>query len=334
MTTDDRTLRDELHRSVEDVSLDLDRLTAGARRQGLGIRRRRQALSVVGVAAAAVAAVGAGVWAAGLPQAETRVAPAATGAATPAPSPSTAPDRPATGPATAAVLDTAAHRLLDGTSDTFEAQGTAGSGETWASLHWTPQDGSGAGTLEVNMQPGFDAPEIYRCRPWQSACHVTRQGGATLMTYEERSPYAGKVYVRRVADLLRADGVRVVVSNTNGFDLASNKYDVKRPQPAFSSDQLVRIARDRDFSPMMSAAVFARAAKLDVVVLDDSVAPTAPATPATPAGPSSPTPTEPPAATPAAPPASTPVPTDQPAPTPTEPPAATSGPAPTAVPTQ
>ncbi len=116
------------------------------------------------------------------------------------------------------------------------------SGDYYAQLVF--DDGAGAGEVGLNVQ--FDGGFVSTCEEstWAVWCRsrVLPEGGR-LTTYGEESPAAGGTHVRRVADLLRPDGVRVVVSASNGFDLSANRYDVRRPEPAFTVAQLVTVVR-------------------------------------------------------------------------------------------
>lgn len=229
-------LHDLMHRAVADAEPDVADLTDRARRRGLAIRRRRQALGLVGVAAGAALVAGTLQVLPSLeaaPRGDTATAPAS-------PSPTEVLEPvPLSGRATAAALLTAVEEVAaPGEASDFAGQGVPTSlRESYAQLAWRPAGDTGVSPIGVNVQPGFAETDIYECRAWQSACRLAqRADGSTLMTYEER---AAGGYVRRVADVLRPDGVRVVASSSNGLDLPGGDYDVTRPQPALSRPQLV-----------------------------------------------------------------------------------------------
>ena len=120
------------------------------------------------------------------------------------------------------------------------------SGDYYAQLVF--DDGAGAGEVGLNVQFGMGFVSTCENSSWAVRCRSRAlPGGGRLTTYDEESAAAGGTHVRRVADLLRADGVRVVVSASNGFDLSANQYDVRRPEPAFTVEQLAAIVR-LDFS--------------------------------------------------------------------------------------
>jgi hypothetical protein len=251
-------LHDLMHRDVRELNPDLTALTIAARRQGLSIRRRRQALSTVGAAGiVAVIAVAATQlpWATG----DTRT-PAATAPASVQPSPTPPLEVPGTavltGEGTAAGLRYALESMAEGRSTDFAGQPSDVnvSGDSFGELRWHPADGSGFSDVGLNVQPGFDE-DIYRCEDWQRACTLTRSGGATLMTYEEVTGTAGGNGIRVVSDLLRVDGVRVVASATNGEDLPSNKWRITRPRPAFTAEELTRVVSQPWWGPRLPAGL-------------------------------------------------------------------------------
>lgn len=250
-------LHDLMHRDVQELVPDLDALTAAARRRGLSIRRRRQALGTLGaVAAIAVVAVGA----TQLQGTADGREPAASLPTTLAPASGTV---PATGEATTAGLRDLLDEMAGGRAAQFAGQDSTESQDSYGELRWFPADGSGFSDVGLNLQPGFaDRPvtladvrhtKIYRCESWQVACSVTRRDGATLMTYEEVRPTAAGNGIRVTADLLRADGVRVVASATNGADLPANKWRISRPRPALSAEQLTSIVSEPWWGPRLPA---------------------------------------------------------------------------------
>jgi hypothetical protein len=251
-------LHDLMHRDVRELNPDLTALTIAARRQGLSIRRRRQALSTVGAAGIVAVVV---VAATQLPWAssDTRT-PSATTPASALPTPTSPLDVPGTaaltGEGTAAGLRHALESVADGRSTDFAGQSSTveASRDSYGELRWHPADGSGFSEVGLNVQMGFDE-DIYRCTQWQVACTVTRSGGATLMTFEEVTRTSGGNGIRVTADLLRADGVRVVASATNGEDLPANKWRITRPRPPFTAQQLTRVISQPWWGPRLPAGL-------------------------------------------------------------------------------
>jgi hypothetical protein len=250
------SLHDLMHRAVEDTAPDLGRISTAARRRGLAIRRRRQALSAVGAATAVVViVVGAGQLG-GLTQHEAPAAGApraSESASTPA-SPTPVRTVPITGRATVAGLISSVSAVAPGTPSALRGQGSADSSDTYGEMRWDPPDGTGISVIGINVQPAFQSTEIYRCRAWQVSCRVIRRaGGATLMTYEEHTPTAAGDGIRAVADLFRTDGVRVVASSTNGIELPASRWRLTRTRPYLSTSQLYRVVAEPWWGPTIDA---------------------------------------------------------------------------------
>lgn len=268
-------ITDHLRQAVESSDaehLDLHRLARVARHQGMRARRRRRGSVVLG------AAVVVGLVALGSTALSGRDADRAGGvqvATTPsAPTGSL----PFTGRAVAAALRSAVSDAAQGRAGAFAGQ--AGS-EAYAQLDWTDADGRGVSVIGVNVQPGMDF--VSSCGATELHCTRTVTGGATLTTYEEHTPVAAGVGIRRVADLLRADGTRIVVSATNGYDLPSNRWDVTRPQPPLDTAQLTRIASLPWWGPELPAHFLEQGRQLAPYDDPDSPAPATPTSaPATP----------------------------------------------------
>ncbi len=248
------TPREQLARDLDRRSpaLDVDRLTTGARREGTTLRRRRRLLAVAGtVAALTVGTVGVvATLPDAAPQSRDQVAAGPTTTPSPPPPPATtteAPPGPATARGAVAALDWALRQAVPGTTSDYFGQPSnppqdGSSGDYYAQLVF--DDGAGAGEVGLNVQ--FDGGFVSSCEEstWAVRCRSRAlPGGGRLTTYDEESPAAGGTHVRRVADLLRPDGVRVVVSASNGFDLSANRYDVRRPEPAFTVAQLAAVVR-------------------------------------------------------------------------------------------
>lgn len=224
--------------------LDIDRLCRVARTQGTrALRRRRAGTAAGGLAAMAVIGLAIGSIH-GSPAAPGYADGAATGDATPnvAPTSTFDPTHPgATGPATApgvaAALLWAVADEQDGSATDFRGQ----HGHEWYSqLQWTPIDGLGLSVIGVNVQTDntyTGCPDgVFDCQ------EHTLPDGNKLLTYEEREAVAGGTGITRSAFLMRADGVSVAVEATNGLDLPMAKWDVTRPEPPLSADQLATIA--------------------------------------------------------------------------------------------
>ena len=238
-------LREAMAQAVAPSHPDLDQLVSASRRRGLGIRRRRQALGSVGVAAAIGLAVLAPNVVAG--RDGTAAGPAASTSSSAAPDALDPSDTSAfTGRSTAAaLLHTTLEVVPDGLSAHFAWQGPGpeGTGETYArfQLH---SGNEKPGEVGVNVQPGFTggaALDVSRCSEWMRNCTVDRRAdGSVLVTYEDVSTYGSGGY-RRVASLLRADHVRVVASASNGIDVTELDEQVTRDVPPLTMDQLATI---------------------------------------------------------------------------------------------
>lgn len=246
-------LRAAMADAVAPVHPDTDRLVATARRQGLGIRRRRQALGTLGVAAAIGLAVLAPNVVAGDHGAEPGPAATTTTART-AETLDLQDTSPFTGRATAAALMYATLQAApDGLAGQFawEDPSPGPTGETYArfQLHVGSEK---PGEVGINVQPGFTgdaAHDVSTCSSWMRACVVDpRPDGSVLVTYEEPSTYGSGGY-RRVASLLRADDVRVVASASNGIDVTERDEQVTREAPPLTMAQLVGIVEQPWWGP-------------------------------------------------------------------------------------
>lgn len=244
---------DQLMReATEDVVVDVVGLTRAARSEGRTIRRRRRVATASGVVAvAAVVAL--------VPVAASLVAPdddvrrpdASTASDTGAPAQpeEAAAPVPLDGRATAALLRVTVEEVADGGADAFAGQGGPGaaSRDTYAELVLAPADRLGAGVVGVNVQDvAILDGEPRTCLGFMLDCTVTRlPGGDVLRIYRDAPDSPDGADVRRVAELLAPSrGVRVVVSATNGFDQGGNRWDVTRPQPVLTADQLRTVVLD------------------------------------------------------------------------------------------
>ncbi len=150
---------------------------------------------------------------------------------------------PFTGRGVTAGLLEAVQAESDGRADAFQGQGggTEPSSEAYGQLDWSAADGRGVSVIGVNVQPGLDY--VTRCSAAILRCSSrTSPDGGTLTTFEEHTRVAEGVGIRRVAELVRADGVRVVVAATNGYQLPRGDWDVTRPEPALDLAQLADVA--------------------------------------------------------------------------------------------
>ena len=248
MTVETR-LRTAMAEAVAPFSPDPDALVSIARRRGLGIRRRRQALGAVGVAAAVAVAVLAPSLVAGdhrtrAPQPLTVDKPTVS-------SLDTGTTSPITGRSTAAALLYAVGQETGGTAADFRGQGDGEGPNTYAVFRYTPDGSQSAGEVGVNVQhfgggaakPGGDlAATLGRCDSFMEHCvPSTLPDGSKLITYDDRSDYHGGRGIRRVADLFRTDGVRVVASASNGLDVTERDEQVTRDGPVLTTAQLVAI---------------------------------------------------------------------------------------------
>ena len=111
--------------------------------------------------------------------------------------------------------------------------------DTYGGLALSPADGSGAGRIEINLQPadiladpkrGLTAVEGFVCLDWMDSCQVsTLADGSLLRTYAEHSQAAGGGTGERLVAEHLIGGLRVLASATNGFEGPSNEWDITRP---------------------------------------------------------------------------------------------------------
>jgi hypothetical protein len=253
MSTETR-LRSAMADAVAPAVPDTELLVSTARRRGMGIRRRRQALGAVGVAAALGLAVLAPTVIAGDNGSNGTVADSVTVGPAQA---TFDPDKTSgiTGRSTAAALLYALGAQVPGTAADFRGQGSGGEPpHTYAVFRFTPEGSQAAGEVGINVQhfgddvtkPGDDASDkVGRCDSFMENCLATTlPDGSKLITYDDRSDYQGKNGFRRVADLYRPDGVRVVASASNGFDITERDEQIIGDQPVLTTDQLVAIVSE------------------------------------------------------------------------------------------
>lgn len=246
------TLRDAMERATDAARIDPDALVTTARRHGLAIRRRRQALATLGtlgVAGAAAAMVltlapgGGGFAHVAGPAGSVAVLPSGF---------SPTPTSPFTGRTTAAALLYSAQKQApDARTADFRWQDPgAVAGETYAMFRLTPAGSDKPGEVGINVQPGMAGDVGKSCEPsYMDHCKtVTKPNGSILRTYDDLS---GKdpAGIRRVAELLRPDGVRVVAYASNGLDVTENDEQITQTDPVLGFDQLSAIVSQSWWGP-------------------------------------------------------------------------------------
>lgn len=272
MTVETR-LRTAMAEAVAPFSPDADALVSAARRRGLGIRRRRQALGAVGVAAAVAVSVAAPSLVAGdhgarVPQ------PLITGSPTVS-SLDTGRTSPFTGRSTAAALLYAVGQEAAGAATDFHGTDPdrGPMPETYAFFRFTPAGSATAGQIAINIQPDFfgttakpgddSVQQLTHCQSWMQQCTATRlDDGSWLTTYDDRSDYQQGRGIRRVAALYRPDRLRVIVSATNGFDVTERDEQITRTDPVLTTEQLVGIVTQSWWGPRLPTYFVAQGAGL------------------------------------------------------------------------
>jgi hypothetical protein len=242
-------LRTAMAEAVAPEIPDTEHLVSSARRQGLGIRRRRQALAGVGVAATLGLAVVAPNLVAGANGGRSGGLQVAT-----APASFDSQDtRPLTGRSAAAALFYAVGLTAAGEGTDFRGaadDGPAGAG-AYTIFRFTPSGSTAAGEVAVNIDPPFiddndakpgdTSPEHPgACQSFMTDCVTTRLAdGSRLTTYDDLSSHGSGI--RRVAELLRPIGVRVLASASNGSDVTELDEQITRAEPVLTTDQLVDV---------------------------------------------------------------------------------------------
>lgn len=264
-------LRSAMADAVATTHPDTDRLVADARRRGLGIRRRRQALSVVGVAAALAVAVTAPTVVAGdhgtTGDHSTLVGSQPGGL-------DTSHTEALTGRSTAAALLYAVGLEVRGTASDIRGAADGGAyAESYVIFRFTPEGDRVAGEVAVNVQPRFagggvdkvgadSRAKVGQCESFMSHCRaITLADGSRLTTYDDPSSYSSGI--RRVASLYRPDtDFRVIASATNGYDITERAEKVTREEPVLTTDQLVSVVTQPWWGPRLPAPFTAQGAKL------------------------------------------------------------------------
>jgi hypothetical protein len=282
-------LRDAMAAAVAPTHPDTDQLVSASRRRGLGIRRRRQALGSVGVAAALGLAVLAPNVVAGDRGSEP--GPATAGDAASALDPSVT--RPFTGRSTAAALAYAVNEQVAGTAAGFHGQETVGQHpESYAYFRFTPAGSDTAGEVGVNVQPDFGVGDVPKgvagekatvsepatsdCQDWMEQCVATTLAdGSKVTTYEEYSHYTAQRGVRRVAAVYRPDGVRIIASASNGFHVSERNEEITRPDPVLTAAQLTAIVTQPWWGPELPKLFADQGRELAYAAIGGAARPTA-----------------------------------------------------------
>ena len=266
-------LRNRMHDSVDSRHTDVARLADHAVRAGTTIRRRRRAAvagSVVAVGALTVGGAAAGGLLSGGPDRADIVAGSPGSSVTPtpaAPTPTTAPSEPpSSDPASAgagsptaqveeskvapgdpapqgreiaSALLTAVQQVQPGTATEILGQ------QEYAEFTYTPDDSPGAGTVGVNVQNwagDVAALAMDRCQSSMDDCVVSQlPNGSRMRVYLDRTEDPSGDGVRSVVERLTPQGVRILASAANGFDLPSSRWDATRPDPVLTRAQLVEV---------------------------------------------------------------------------------------------
>jgi hypothetical protein len=241
-------LRSAMADAVAPASPDTDRLVSLARRRGMGIRRRRQALGTIGVAAALGLAVLAPSVIAG-----DRGSKPDDGVlvGTQPKSFDLSQTTPIDGRSTAAALVYAVGLQAHGKATDFVGQGDGADGVrmTFGRFDFTPDSSTAAGEVGVNVQyapPKTQAKGVkarhLRCDSYMEQCELTQLAdGSVLRTSAQRSTYGSRTGLMRVADLHRPDGLRVVAFASNGLDISERDEQVTREDPVLTTEQLVAV---------------------------------------------------------------------------------------------
>ena len=260
-----------MHTPVDSRHTDVGRLADHAVRAGTTIRRRRRAAvagSIVAVGALTIGGAAAGSLLGGSPESADIVAGSPGTSATPTPAPSEAPaSEPSGSPATeapstappasvkgpqvapgdpapqgrdiASALLTAVRQVRPGTATEIRGQ------QEYAAFTFAPADSAGAGTVGVNVQNwsgDMEGLEIDRCQSYMDDCVLSQlPNGDRLRFYVDRTEDPSGDGVRSVVERLTPQGVRILASAANGFDLPSSQWDATRPDPVLTRGQLVEV---------------------------------------------------------------------------------------------
>lgn len=259
-------ISEHLREAVDEThDFDLDKLARVARAQGTRVRRRRGVTVVLGTAAATLVVSTIGLSAVRHDDGDS------TTAGTPAGPRSSEPDLSTTGPAsaagTAAALGYAIAQRQDGEASRFVGRLEAQGGNTAGWLDWTPADNSG--TTEINVQisdTSQDGRGATPCTPYLLQCRATDlPDGGRLTTYELHYPGKG-VTIRRVAQLVRPDGVIIDLQSLNGTyhnATRTKQGELTRAEPILSFAQMRSVVSEPWWGPNLPTYFLRQGSDLD-----------------------------------------------------------------------
>lgn len=258
-------ISEHLREAVDEThDFDLYKLARVARAQGTRRRRRRGVTVVLGAAAATLVASTIGL------SAVRHDDGASTMAGSPAGLTSSEPDLSTTGPSTAAgtaaALVYAIAQRQDGEASRFRGRSDAHS-YTAGRFDWTPADNSG--TTEINVLISHTSQGnrgVTPCSPYLSQCQaVDLPDGSRLTTYELHYPDKG-VTIRRVAQLVRPDGVIIELQSLNGtyhHTTRTKKGELTRAEPGLSFAQMRSVVSEPWWGPNLPTYFLRQGADLD-----------------------------------------------------------------------
>jgi hypothetical protein len=256
---------------------DIARVTAGARAQGRRLTLFRRATAAGGTLA--VLAIGGTVLlttplGAGSPGTEASVASDPTPPLDPAPtSPPMAagPEtEPATGRAAVAALLASIEKVTDAPTTGYYGQDPLpeyDSADYYAQVEL--DDGEGAANVEINVQ--FDGGYDGGCLTTMDDCRSQQlPDGGTLTTYMVTGDKSlGDL--RSIAELVRPDGVRVVVAATNSVTRPGAPIQITRSAPPLTPNQISGIARENYWNEELPSAFLVAGKELQPFRLATSV---------------------------------------------------------------
>lgn len=257
-------LSDTLDR-IDEAGPDLDRLTTTARTRGTRLRRRRTTGFAVAASVAALALTGGIV--AGLSGSDGSAVPVASdpgSAGAPVVSPDLGGPRAATtGQSAVLALEWAVDQQRPGVATQLAGQLSSSSGDYYVEFHWADADGLGDSLVGVNVQHGRGM-HVDGCADITTWCSVrTLPDGSKVTEYDERDNVPDGVGRRRVVDVFRPDHVRVVATSSNGFEQAGGVWDLTRPAPPLTFEDLKAIVQQPIWGDTMPVAFVDAGASLE-----------------------------------------------------------------------
>lgn len=247
-------LHDQLARDLarhDATGPDIAALTGAARREGQRLARRRQSASVVGSAllVLVIAGVTLGVDPGEGGRSDVVAPPVATDGTPPDPSSPTVAPSTAAGPGAETGPATARGAVAALISALGEVSGAATSGyygqdplPQYDSLDYYAMvqlnDGAGAADVGINVQ-FLDGVPTGGCPVAAGGCRIEVQSwtGGQFAFYEVTGD-KGPEDVRRVVELVRTDGVRVVATSSNSVDRPDGSTELTRSDPPLTYGQL------------------------------------------------------------------------------------------------